>query len=233
MKKSIIILSFLLFIFVFFIYFYFFKDNKYNNKPEINNTLETANFINETKNDVLISDITENITKDEIIETPKEEKAKKIEEQKKITSKANENIPKNENTKPKAEIVTPIPITPIVSESEKSNITEENNIIVNNTTETEVPTTVIQKELKSGYFYNSEESQRMITEFKKITNNDSNFTVKIDSSAKKSNPFWPYKESEISKQVYNISFGYFVVYAEDFYVDDVKQRTVYYITFDD
>lgn len=70
------------------------------------------------------------------------------------------------------------------------------------------------------------------SEFKKITNNDSNFTVRIDSKALSSNPFWTYRESEIIKQVYDTSFGYFVVYAQDYYSNDILRRIMYYISYD-
>ncbi|MGN1271073.1 MAG: hypothetical protein ACI4UX_03760 [Clostridia bacterium] len=85
---------------------------------------------------------------------------------------------------------------------------------------------------KNGYYYNESESNFLVSEFKRLTNYDSNFTVRISKSAKSSNPFYPYRESEINKKVYNATFGYFIVYAEDYYKDDIKQRTLYYITFD-
>ena len=85
---------------------------------------------------------------------------------------------------------------------------------------------------KNGYYYNEGESNFLVSEFKRLTNYDSNFTVRISESAKSSNPFYPYRESEINKKVYNATFGYFIVYAEDYYKDDIKQRTLYYITFD-
>lgn len=85
---------------------------------------------------------------------------------------------------------------------------------------------------KNGYYYNEEATNLLVSEFKRITNYDSNFNVRIDEKARNTNPFYPYRESQIEIQVCNLSFGNFIVYAEDFYKDDVKQRTLYYITFD-
>ncbi len=85
---------------------------------------------------------------------------------------------------------------------------------------------------KNGYYYNEQESNRLVSEFKRITNYNSNFTVRIDKKAKNSNPFYPYREDQIEMQVNGATFGYYIVYAEDYYKDDIKQRTLYYITFD-
>lgn len=84
---------------------------------------------------------------------------------------------------------------------------------------------------KNGYYYNEGKTNFLVSEFYRLTNNNPNFTVKPDPKAKKSNPFWGYKESEITKQIENISFGDFIVYAEDYYKDDIIQRTLYYICF--
>ena len=107
-------------------------------------------------------------------------------------------------------------------EKQEDKVTEEN--------EKETVKEVIPQ--KNGYYYNESESNFLVSEFKRLTNYDSNFTVRISESAKNSNPFYPYRESEINKKIYNATFGYFIVYAEDYYKDDIKQRTLYYITFD-
>lgn len=213
MKKSIIILLILLLLILSFIYFIFLKNVKQDKKLELNNVIQCEEIVNKIENAVITSEITENSTKEE------------SKEQKKSISKVNEIAPKTEITQPKDSIA-----------SETSNSQDSIPVVKNPsddiTIEPEVTIPEVTEELKNGYFYNESESQLLLSEFKRITNNDSNFTVRIDKKAKNSNPFWPYKESEIQKQIGNMTFGYFIVYSEDYYKDGVKQRTLYYITFD-
>lgn len=107
----------------------------------------------------------------------------------------------------------------------------ENITPTENTLETTPTLEELEIPKKNGYYYNEGKTKFLVSEFYRLTNNNPNFTVKPDPKAKKSNPFWGYKESEITKQIENISFGDFIVYAEDYYKDDIIQRTLYYICF--
>lgn len=154
-----------------------------------------------------------------------------------------ENIKEDSTTKSKSGTVnTPLPTEKTVEKKEEtktdtvvSNVepgTIENTTLTENTTEPSPTPVEPEVPKKNGYYYNEEKTNFLVSEFYRLTNNNPNFTVKPDSRAKKSNPFWGYKESEITKQIENISFGDFIVYAEDYYKDDVIQRTLYYICFD-
>lgn len=89
------------------------------------------------------------------------------------------------------------------------------------------------EETKKVYTYeqNQDESNLLKNEFLKLTNNNPNFSVEINIKAKNGYCFYPYRESEIKKQIVNISFGNFYVYAENVFLDGQKQRTNYYINF--
>ena len=71
----------------------------------------------------------------------------------------------------------------------------------------------------------------MLSEFNRLTNNNSNFSAEVKELAKKGYSFYPYRESEIIKQIKNITFGDFYVYAEDVFLNGVYKRTIYYINF--
>lgn len=243
MKKFAIIFTFIFAIICLLgciFYGYTWKNNVPDNNAEIAN-IEMQNEIVQDN----IKGITENLTREEIIETSN--KTTEVETvKKKESSKTNNKT--LEDTKSKVVVTETIKDNSNIETNEQETVKIETNVSeptpTNPETKQEEPTPEIpeetkkeevqeeQKELKNGYFYNAEASNFLVNEFKRITNNDINFTVRIDSKAKESNPFWPYKESELIKQVCNTTFGYFIVYAEDFYKDDVKQRTLYYIELD-
>lgn len=81
------------------------------------------------------------------------------------------------------------------------------------------------------YKQNVNQSNYMVSEFNRITNNDSNFSAEAKELAKKGYSFYPYRESEIKKQIKNITFGDFYVYAEDVFLNGTYKRTIYYINF--
>lgn len=185
-----------------------------------------------------------NIQENEILTNISNEIAK--ETTKEETINKSENIIKETTTKPKNETVnTPVPtVKPVEQPVVKKEKTKTDTVVPNvetkaieNITPTEntLETTPTLEELeipkKNGYYYNEGKTNFLVSEFYRLTNNNPNFTVKPDPKAKKSNPFWGYKESEITKQIENISFGDFIVYAEDYYKDDIIQRTLYYICF--
>jgi len=158
------------------------------------------------------------------------------------TINKSENVKEDLTTKQKNGIVN-TPLTtekPVVKKEETRTDTAVSNVetkAIENITQTEntSETTSTHEEpeipKKNGYYYNEGKTNFLVSEFYRLTNNNPNFTVKPDPKAKKSNPFWGYKESEITKQIENISFGDFIVYAEDYYKDDIIQRTLYYICF--
>ncbi len=216
-----------------------------NDKPYENNIMQ--NTI--AKEQIIENKIDTNTTiqENEILTNISSEITK--EETKEKTINNSENIEKNTTTKPKNETISNP--SPTVKPVEKpTNKKEETNTVVPNTENkpiennnpsesTPAPTpeenpkpTTPEVPKKNGYFVNEEASAFLLSEFYRLTNGNSNFTAEIDSKAKGSNPFWPYSESEITKQLINITFGDFIVYAEDYYKDDVKQRTLYYICFD-
>lgn len=192
-----------------------------------------------------------NIQENEILTNISNEIAK--ETTKEETINKSENIIKETTTKPKNETVnTPAPTVkpveqPVVKKEETKTDTvvpkKETKPVENKTpiestpeptpTPEETPKPV-EPEVpkKNGYYYNEDQTNFLVSEFYRLTNNNPSFTVKPDEKARNSSPFWPYKESEITKQIINITFGDFIVYAEDYYKDDVKQRTLYYICFD-
>lgn len=159
------------------------------------------------------------------------------------TINKSENVKEDLTTKQKNGIVN-TPLTtekPVVKKEETRTDTAVSNVetkAIENITQTEntSETTSTHEEpeipKKNGYYYNEGKTNFLVSEFYRLTNNNPSFTVKPDEKAKNSSPFWPYKESEITKQIKNITFGDFIVYAEDYYKDDVKQRTLYYICFD-
>jgi len=170
-------------------------------------------------------------------DTTKEEninKSQSITQNKVIEKPKTENTSKSvENKEPKVE--QKVEKTEVLDNSKKEPIKEESNSspIIQEEIKSEEKQPIVEEiPKKNGYYYNVTESNFLVSEFKRLTNNSSSFTVRISESAKNSNPFYPYRESEINKKVYNATFGYFIVYAEDYYKDDVKQRTLYYITFD-
>lgn len=158
------------------------------------------------------------------------------------TINKSENVKEDLTTKQKNGIVN-TPLTTeksVVKKEETRTDTAVSNVetkAIENITQTEntSETTSTHEEpeipKKNGYYYNEGKTNFLVSEFYRLTNNNPNFTVKPDPKAKKSNPFWGYKESEITKQIENISFGDFIVYAEDYYKDDIIQRTLYYICF--
>lgn len=81
------------------------------------------------------------------------------------------------------------------------------------------------------YEQNLDQSNYMLSEFNRLTNNNSNFSAEVKELGKKGYSFYPYRESEIIKQIKNITFGDFYVYAEDMFLNGVYQRTIYYINF--
>lgn len=189
-----------------------------------------------------------NLTEEQIIENQssinidiQESKITK-ETTKEETINKSENVKEDLTTKQKNGIVN-TPLTtekPVVKKEETRTDTAVSNVetkAIENITPTEntSETTSTHEEpeipKKNGYYYNEGKTNFLVSEFYRLTNNNPNFTVKPDPKAKKSNPFWGYKESEITKQIENISFGDFIVYAEDYYKDDIIQRTLYYICF--
>lgn len=58
------------------------------------------------------------------------------------------------------------------------------------------------------YKKNAAACNTLVSEFKRLTNNSSDFKVRVDIAAKQKskNAFYPYKESEIKKQVVNLTF---------------------------
>lgn len=171
----------------------------------------------------------ENITKEETVDKSNNiEKSVEVKETntKPVNKPVEKEVSKVEKEEEKT-ISTPIE-KPVQVENNSSEEIQEDK--VTEEIEKEPVKEVVPQ--KNGYYYNESESNFLVSEFKRLTNYDSNFTVRISESAKSSNPFYPYRESEINKKVYNATFGYFIVYAEDYYKDDIKQRTLYYITFD-
>lgn len=115
-------------------------------------------------------------------------------------------------------------------------IKENINVITNNNNQIKTEnnnTSSKKEETKEVYTYNqnSTESNYMLSEFNRLTNNNSNFSAEVKDLAKNGYYFYPYRESEIKKQIKNITFGDFYVYAEDVFVNGVYKRTVYYINF--
>lgn len=196
---------------------------------------ETSQISNIPKKNIVICDaITETIPNNVIEENTNEETIK--ETQNIVVTKQNVNVEtkiENSNIKEvqkKENILT-----------EKTETPKKETEIIEDTTPSPAPTETPEEKpeeaseetyKKNGYFYNESETKFLISEFKRLTNSNDNFSVRISETAKNSNAFYPYKESEVYKQVCNIAFGSFIVYAEDYYIDDVKQRTLYYITFD-
>lgn len=244
MKKFAIIFTFI-FAIVILLGYIFYRYTWKNNVPDNNAEIANIEMQNEIGQNNMNEDVTENITKEEIIETSNKTTEVEIVEKKESPKTNNKTL---EDTKSKVVVTETIKDNSNIETNEQESVKIDTNISEttpsNPETKQEEPTPEIpeetkkeevqeeQKELKNGYFYNAEASNLLVNEFKRITNNDINFTVRIDSKAKESNPFWPYKESELIKQVCNTTFGYFIVYAEDFYKDDVKQRTLYYIELD-
>lgn len=98
------------------------------------------------------------------------------------------------------------------------------NTPINKEIENETKLVITEK-----YEKNENESKMLKSEFERITGNNNNFSAEIKSDAKNGYCFYPYRESEIKKQLKDITFGSFEVYAEDVYSNGVKKRTNYYI----
>ncbi len=205
------------------------KDNMIEIQENINNLVVEESIIAEIKENDRTLDIDEKdiVEKIEVVE----QKQSIIQNQKQDNNNQNSENSQNSNSNYQDTKETQNQGTQenLNQKNEQNNNVGNANIQNDKEIKNEIKQITTEKQKIYTYEKNETECEMLKSEFERITGNNPSFSVEIKEKAKDGYSFYPYRESEIKKQIKNLTFGSFEVYAEDVSLNGVKQRTIYYI----